>query len=312
MKNLTCNSNRRAFTIVELLIVIIVIGILASLIIVSYSSVQNNARVASIKNDLSQATKQLETFKAGTSTSDQYPADLATANLKSASGTTYTYTPNASLSAFCLTATNATAGLNYFINSTVKSPVNGTCQITNLVPNPNLEVAANYGFNLAPNGTVSVTPLAAKFGTNGLRFTDVTAGSLAGLGPYEQVTGLSDTKSYTVSAYIRSSAPVTYYIGAERRNSAGTNIGNTISGMYSIPANTWTRLSFLVNPVPTMDRFTLIIYSNPAVLAAGDTIDFDGIMATQEDALQTYADGGSTGWSWNGTANASTSSGTAW
>lgn len=56
--------NRRGFTVVELLIVIVVIGILATLVIIGYAGVQNQARTAAIKTDLNAALKQIERQKA--------------------------------------------------------------------------------------------------------------------------------------------------------------------------------------------------------------------------------------------------------
>lgn len=51
------------FTIVELLIVIVVIGILAAITIVAYTGVQNQAYNATVKSDLANAAKQIEIAK---------------------------------------------------------------------------------------------------------------------------------------------------------------------------------------------------------------------------------------------------------
>ncbi|MDB5165339.1 MAG: Fimbrial protein, partial [Candidatus Saccharibacteria bacterium] len=45
---------QRGFTIVELLIVIVVIGILAAITIVAYNGIQNRARVSSVNSALTQ------------------------------------------------------------------------------------------------------------------------------------------------------------------------------------------------------------------------------------------------------------------
>jgi prepilin-type N-terminal cleavage/methylation domain-containing protein len=59
------NSNRKqaAFTIIELLVVIVVIGILAAITIVSYSNITMRAKSAALSYDLNNASKQLEIFK---------------------------------------------------------------------------------------------------------------------------------------------------------------------------------------------------------------------------------------------------------
>lgn len=54
---------RSGFTIVELLIVIVVIGILAAITIVAYSGITNQARVATMQSDLSQWKRAAEVHK---------------------------------------------------------------------------------------------------------------------------------------------------------------------------------------------------------------------------------------------------------
>jgi general secretion pathway protein G len=60
------------FTIVELLIVIVVIGILAAIVIVAYSGVQNRAYDTSVQSDLRAIGKQLEIGKLNSPT-ESYP-----------------------------------------------------------------------------------------------------------------------------------------------------------------------------------------------------------------------------------------------
>lgn len=55
-------ENYAGFTIVELLVVIVVIGILAAITIVSYIGVSQNAVAAGLKSDLSNASNQLKMF----------------------------------------------------------------------------------------------------------------------------------------------------------------------------------------------------------------------------------------------------------
>lgn len=61
-----------AFTIVELLIVIVVIAILASISIVAYTGIQNRANDAAVQNDLRTLSKKFELFKIDNSL-DRYP-----------------------------------------------------------------------------------------------------------------------------------------------------------------------------------------------------------------------------------------------
>lgn len=79
-------SDRDGFTIVELLIVIVVIGILAALVIVTYNGIQQKARDTKRKTDIDAVQGQLEAYWA---TYAKYPTlanindpAFVTANLK--------------------------------------------------------------------------------------------------------------------------------------------------------------------------------------------------------------------------------------
>ncbi len=73
IKNL---KNEKGFTIVELLIVIVVIGILAAIVIVAFNGVQNQARVTGFKSDIASITKMAEAYNADESTNG-YPLTAA-------------------------------------------------------------------------------------------------------------------------------------------------------------------------------------------------------------------------------------------
>jgi len=153
------------FTIVELLIVIVVIGILAAITIVAFNGVSNKAKVSAIQADLNNSSKTLETFRLTTSTTEQYPADLAAANLKSSNGTTYQYSVDntASPVAYCLTAINN--NVTYYLGQGTQ-PKEGTCYENHgLVGWWQLNGNPNDSSGNGINGTVSGPTLAA--GANG-------------------------------------------------------------------------------------------------------------------------------------------------
>lgn len=59
---ISLKNRNQGFTIIELLIVIVVIGILAGLVLNSFSGVQARARDADRKSDISAVARQLEVF----------------------------------------------------------------------------------------------------------------------------------------------------------------------------------------------------------------------------------------------------------
>lgn len=67
---ISLKKNKRGFTIVELLIVIVVIGILALLVITTYSGITQKARDAERKTDINALQSQLEAYYA---TNNKYP-----------------------------------------------------------------------------------------------------------------------------------------------------------------------------------------------------------------------------------------------
>jgi prepilin-type N-terminal cleavage/methylation domain-containing protein len=71
-------QKRAGFTIVELLIVIVVIGILAAIAIVAYNGVQSRAKQAKIQSDLSNVQKLVESYYAINGT---YPITATALNI---------------------------------------------------------------------------------------------------------------------------------------------------------------------------------------------------------------------------------------
>ena len=147
-------ASRRAFTIIELLVVIVIIAILATVVIISYSNVTQKAIISSLQTDLINASKKIQMDYSG---NGSYPNSLASVDggqgVKASSGNTLTYQFDNTISnpSYCLMASNgsriysvsssspvsvggcttngvATSGLvlNYDAGSAVSYPTSGT------------------------------------------------------------------------------------------------------------------------------------------------------------------------------------------
>jgi len=126
------DSTQSGFTIVELLIVIVVIGILAAITIVAYNGVTQNAKIASINADLENASKQIRLYQV---TNGMYPTSVdcsasPAANsicLRSSQGNTFAGLSSintTSPQSFCVSVTNGS--LSYY-TSQDQTPSVGTC-----------------------------------------------------------------------------------------------------------------------------------------------------------------------------------------
>lgn len=121
-------SRRQGFTIVELLIVIVVIGILVAIAIVAYNGISQRARIAALQGDLAQNYITLAAYQV---TNYTYPADQPSAGLRNSPGNTPTYNVSADGSTYCLQ--NKSSGTSYANTNSNNTPILGYCTGTTLV-----------------------------------------------------------------------------------------------------------------------------------------------------------------------------------
>ena len=102
-------SDGRGFTIVELLVVIIVIGVLAAITMVSYTGVSQKAVSAALQSDLANYSRKLELYRAADA-NNGYPDSPVDAGIPAGSYSSYIRDNTASPKTFTITAQKVSAG----------------------------------------------------------------------------------------------------------------------------------------------------------------------------------------------------------
>ncbi len=302
MKN--ARSTNRGFTIVELLVTIVVIGIIAAITIVAYNEIQGRAAVVVLKSDLDTASAQLanDNLKNGS-----YPANVNVANygngLSKSAGTIYQY--NQDSTSYCLSATSAKAGNSVFHVSSSKGVIeDGICSITNLILNPSFEVTTDWT-STGGDYVVHNSNAKANFGTySGVRTVNHAWGIWGEYFQHDYV--VTPGATYTLSAYslINIGAVNISTILVAVQDDWTWIVSNTPHDNYG----SWTRYSITWTQPVGQTIVRICLNANGDDTSVG-TWYWDGVMLTQGSTVYNYADGNSPGWVWNGTPNASTSTG---
>ena len=132
-----------AFTIVEIITVIVVIGILASITVVSYAQITNNAKAKSVMADAAGMRAALIKYK---SDHGAYPSSLDLLSSPPATTSSFQYSYDATAGTFCITA--SVNGASAYADSTTQQAKSGGCPghgvngqdpIKNLAINPSFE-----------------------------------------------------------------------------------------------------------------------------------------------------------------------------
>jgi len=207
------NFRSKGFTIVELLVVIVVIGILAAITIVSYGAITTSAKERAVSGEAQGISAELKKYK---SSNGVFPADLT--NIKKSSDYTYGYAKYDSNS-FCVSATKN--NITFYVLSGNSDPKKGEC-----------EGLAAGGANAptAVTATASSTSQITLSWTAPASFTPpsytVQYSTKSNFSPASSLTNIT-----TTSQSISSLAPSTnYYFRVQANTSQG-------GGSYSTTAN---------------------------------------------------------------------------
>lgn len=307
------DSSRRlshGFTIVELLIVVVVIAILAAVTIVGYNGINNRAKASAAASAAEQAAKKVMAY--AITNSEAYPATLADAGITDANSTSYQYRVDNSSSpaTFCLTATNS--NVSYWASSTATTPAAGACAghgangadpITNLARNPHAVSGGASWTTQTPSGsTTSYQATSALDGGSAYQVATSVAGQIR-LGIPTQAASVTsgDVITISVDIYAPQATQVQLEVGI-----SGSSYPK--SGALSVAAG-WNQLSGTVTMNQAGNISLVQVVGVATNLPAGQTWRASRAIVTTGAQQRAYADGSSSGWLWNGTANNSTSIG---
>lgn len=183
---------QHGFTIVELLIVIVVIGVLSTIVIVAYNGIQNRAKASSGQAAAVQAGNKVMVY--AVLNSDQYPATLADAGVSDANNISYQYTRDNSTSPriFCITATIET--ISYYISSAGGVTKQGICPGHNLLVWNKTQTGA-----VAPVPSATVDTSVYRTSTASMRLGPGSVAQPLKGNPYSGIAG----QIYTVNLWIQ-------------------------------------------------------------------------------------------------------------
>ena len=317
------SKKANAFTIVELLIVIVVIAILAAISIVAYRGIQDRATNSAASAKVAQAVKKIQLYYAE---KDEYPSpgDLAAADITDTSGLAYKANNTSNPKTYCVTAT-VNSKSYYMNNTTATSPTpggcpghgqNGVAPITNLAMYPNFTgsgAMANgwSSYNHTSNAitrsasgnvqTFTVTALNTGGRRAGVRHENISLdGSING--KYLSSRIKVDTSGLTSGTRFRLYFDY-YYQGVYVTTVSATTTSTSATQVIYPP-------TLVTQNVDRLSPYAWIETTASADWTGTSTVRISEFSVFVSDTPFTpvYYDGNSPNWDWNGPVNASSSS----
>lgn len=285
-----------AFTIVELLIVIVIISVLAAIMFVAYSGIQQRAVVASIASNSSQAVKKLAMHNV---TDSSYPlsGNLASIGINNTAETTYQYASDGNN--YCLDIKNS--NLVYHVSNTTDLKI-GTC-VTNYSTDPGSETTTfEHSLIGTYYGTFTRSNEQVKSGLYSAKLVDASG---RGWHILDGVINVEDTIYWSFWIYSNTALNITPYW--ERIQPS--YVGGPGNSSISIPPGVWTKVAGSKKFDSSIMGSSFKFGYYRGTPTAGETVYLDSVMITKVPQPSVYSDGNTSGWFWNGTPGNSTSTG---
>lgn len=311
-------SRQYAFTIVELLIVIVVIAILAAISIVAYNGIQNRARASAATSALNQASKKIALWQVD---NPNVAPDCPTLNsliggVGNSCATTinaiyYQYTQGSGGS-YCITATSTNIS---YTKTDTSSPTAGACPghsnggqvlVTNLATNPSFETNMTSWGNGGSGSSSRVCSEAYVGSCSASVNIAANAAADSGINMATQTISISVGSTYTASAWVKGASGIALKLQIDEYSGSSyvsqTNTGFTTTG-------SWQRVN-LTRTIASGDNMRVNVRTT-STSASARVFYIDAIMVNEGSSAYTYGDGTSDGWSWSAAVNNSTSTGPA-
>lgn len=262
-------KNKNGFTIVELLIVIVVIAILATITIVAYNGVVGRAKSVAVTNSLRNAAEQMEIALSTGASQTAFPAAVKADNdivLSLTNTPTNEYCINAyRISSWEVSSYSSKDGVAkpYLCpGMVIGSPVGGS--IPNPPTNTNLVAPDFSTWTLSGGVTYNATTKELTFsGTGGtatsplIRMAGVSANAYISYELYSTTAAPSFTPQ--AGAYSGSA-----YFGADGVTPVNNTSGNATNGnAQAVPLNTWTSRNWTTSTGPNVQYMRFNINLSP-------------------------------------------------
>lgn len=158
---------QKGFTIVELLIVIVVIGILAAITIVAFNGVQDRARSAMLTSDLTKAARLMSVSHVDNGT---YPSTIP-ADMKTSPNVGMSLANTGDVNTFCINAQLLNTDIRMYYDSATSTTANGVCSGATISGSetggmkPNLISTPEFSSGWSMGLSVAGQPLTTRAGT---------------------------------------------------------------------------------------------------------------------------------------------------